>query len=148
MNNKIVPSIWFASPGGKLDVVVTYYQGVFGDQFQPGKVMAFGDTPSGHTEVCEVQLFGRKYAWMSTATEHQPLNDAISFVINCEDQAEIDRYWNYFTKEGMESQCGWCVDKFGLRWQVLPRNFGQLLGKPNGAAVMMKQRKIVISEYN
>lgn len=84
---------------------------------------------------------------MSTASEHHPLNDAISFMINCKDQEEIDKYWNYFTAEGNESQCGWCNDKYGLRWQVLPENFGMLMQKPNAWQVMMSQRKIVIAAY-
>ncbi len=84
---------------------------------------------------------------MSTAIEHHPLNDAVSFMINCEDQSEIDTYWNYFTLEGNESQCGWCTDKYGLRWQVLPKNLGELMSKPNSFKVMMNQKKIVIEEY-
>ena len=84
---------------------------------------------------------------MSTAIEHHPLNDAVSFMINCEDQNEIDIYWNYFTREGKESQCGWCIDKYGLRWQVLPKNLDELMSKPNSFKIMMNQKKIVIEEY-
>ena len=73
--------------------------------------------------MCNVTIFGQKYVLMSTALEHHPLNDAVSFMIYCEGQSEIDKYWNYFTQEGKESQCGWCVDKYGLRWQVLPKKF-------------------------
>ena len=74
---------------------------------------------------------------MSTEKEHHTFNDALSFTINCEDQKEIDKIWNYFTRDGKESQCGWCIDKFGLRWQVLPVNFGELVSKPNAWKVMM-----------
>lgn len=84
---------------------------------------------------------------MSTEEEHNKFNDALAFAINCEDQDEIDRYWDYFVKEGEESQCGWCIDKFGLRWQVLPKNLGELMSKPNSFEVMMKQKKIIIEEY-
>ena len=68
-------------------------------------------------------------------------------IINCIDQQEIDRYWNYFTACGEESQCGWCIDQFGLRWQVLPDNLPELMSGPNAFEVMMRQRKIIISEY-
>jgi predicted 3-demethylubiquinone-9 3-methyltransferase (glyoxalase superfamily) len=68
-------------------------------------------------------------------------------MLNCNDQVEIDKHWNYFTKEGKESQCGWCMDKFGLRWQIIPKNMGDLMSKPNAGQVMMKQTKIIIAEY-
>ncbi len=106
-----------------------------------------GDTPGGNTEMCTVMLFGQQYVFMNTASEHHPLNDAVSLMLNCENQEEIDTYWDYFTKEGKASQCGWCIDKYGLRWQVLPNNLGELMNKSNSFQVMMKQQKIVIAEY-
>jgi len=145
--NKIVPSIWFSTDGGKLSKVVEYYENIFGKDFEGGEIMPLGVTPSGNTELCEVNIFGQKYSLMNTEKEHQPLNDALSFTLNCEDQNEIDKYWNYFTHDGTESQCGWCIDKYGLRWQVLPQNFGELMSKPNSWGVMILQKKIVIEEY-
>ena len=88
---------------------------IFGKDFQHGQIMPLSDTPSGRTEICEVNILGQKYSLMSTAEEHHRLNDAISFIINCEDQNEIDKYCAYFTSDGEESQCGWCIDKYGLR---------------------------------
>jgi predicted 3-demethylubiquinone-9 3-methyltransferase (glyoxalase superfamily) len=64
-------------------------------------------------------------------------------MINCTNQNEINRYWDYFTDEGEESQCGWCI----LRWQVIPENLNELMSKPNAAEIMMKQTKIVIADY-
>ena len=146
-NNKIIPSLWFIAECGKISKVVEYYKKIFGSDFEEGKVIPLGETPSGNTELCEVKIFGRKYSFMSTEKEHHTFNDALSFTINCEDQKEIDKIWNYFTRDGKESQCGWCIDKFGLRWQVLPVNFGELMSKPNAWKVMMSQKKIVIEEY-
>lgn len=146
-NNKIIPSLWYHTEGGKLSVVTDYYKTIFGDDFQAGGIMPLGETPSGNTEMTHVQIFGQAYSMMSTATEHHKFNDALAFTINCDGQEEIDKYWNYFTQEGAEVQCGWCIDKFGLRWQVIPSNLGQLLSKPNAWEVMMKQKKIVIAEY-
>lgn len=145
--NKITPSLWFSADGGSISKILEYYQTIFSDDFEHGSIMPLGDTPSGKTEMCNVTLFGRNYAFMCTATPHHPLNDAVSFMIHCEDQAEIDKYWNYFTKEGKESQCGWCNDKYELRWQVIPRNLGELMSRPNAWKVMMGQKKIVIAEY-
>ncbi len=145
--SKIVPSLWFSTDGGSISKVIAYYKSIFGKDFQEGKIMPLGTTPSGHTELCEVHIFGQKYSMMNTEKEHQRFNDALAFTINCEDQHEIDKYWNYFIKEGAEVQCGWCIDKYGLRWQVLPTNFGELMSKPNAWQVMMKQKKIIIEEY-
>jgi predicted 3-demethylubiquinone-9 3-methyltransferase (glyoxalase superfamily) len=145
--NKIMPSLWFSTGDGILLKVVDYYKNIFGNDLQPGEIVNLGDTPSGHAEICEVLIYGQKYSLMSTAKEHHSLNDAFSLTIHCEGQEEIDRFWDYFTGEGTESQCGWCVDKYGLRWQVLPWNFGELMSKPGSWQVMMSQKKIVIADY-
>ena len=84
---------------------------------------------------------------MCTEKQHHPFNDAFSLIVNCDDQNEIDKYWNYFTREGKEVQCGWCTDKYELRWQVIPKSMGQLMSRPNAFNVMMRQKKIIIQEY-
>ena len=146
-NNKIVPNLWFNADSGSISKIIEYYKTIFFKDFEGGQIIPLGETPSGKTEMCNVTIFGQEYVLMSTAIEHHPLNDAVSFMIYCEDQSEIDKYWNYFTQEGKESQCGWCIDKYGLRWQVLPKNLGELMSKPNSFNVMMGQKKIVIKEY-
>jgi predicted 3-demethylubiquinone-9 3-methyltransferase (glyoxalase superfamily) len=145
--NKIIPSLWFNTDEGILINVIQYYKNIFGRNFEEGQIIPLGETPSGNTEMCEVKIFGQKYSFMCTEKEHHRFNDALAFTINCEDQNEIDKYWNYFIHEGQAVQCGWCIDKFGLRWQVLPENFGELMSKPNSWEVMMSQKKIVIDEY-
>jgi predicted 3-demethylubiquinone-9 3-methyltransferase (glyoxalase superfamily) len=145
--NKIVTNIWFSADGGKISKVVAYYKKIFGKDFSKGQRIPLGETPSGYTEMCEALIFGQKYILMSTEEEHHPLNDAISFIIHCDNQNEIDKFWNYFTAEGEESQCGWCIDKYGLRWQVIPKNLDELMAKSNAYEIMMKQKKIVIAEY-
>lgn len=146
-SQKISPSIWFATEGGKLAPVLEYYQEIFEEDLKAGPIIPLGDTPDGYAEMGSMEIYGQSYTLMSTAKAHHPLNDAVSFIINCEGQQEIDRYWNYFTAEGKAAPCGWCIDKFGLRWQILPHNLGALMSKPNAFAVMMKQEKIVIAEY-
>jgi predicted 3-demethylubiquinone-9 3-methyltransferase (glyoxalase superfamily) len=145
--HKIVPCIWLSADGGKLSGILSYYQNVFEHDFHAGHIIPLGQTPSGHAEVCEVSIYGEKYSWMCTQNEHQPCNDSVSFMIRCENQSEIDRFWNYFTREGEASQCGWCMDKYGLRWQIIPKNLGELMRKSNAMDVMMKQKKIIIEEY-
>ena len=146
-SNKIIPSLWFCNNTGKISSVVEYYKAIFGNDLEEGGMMPLGETPSGYTEICQVKIFGLTYSFMSTEQEHHPFNDALALTINCADQHEIDKYWNYFTREGEEVQCGWCIDKFGLRWQVIPENLGELMSKPNAWQVMMSQKKIVIAEY-
>ena len=145
--NKIVPCIWFHTGGGVLSPVLDYYNHIFSKDFQSGHVVPLGETPSGNAEMCEVILFGQKFVFMGTAQEHHTLNDAVPWMIYCKDQDEIDAYWNYFTTEGKASQCGWCIDKYGLRWQVLPHNLSELMQRPNAFQVMMGQTKIVIEDY-
>jgi len=145
--NKINPCLWFHTEMGSLSIVTDYYKTIFGDKIEVGNIIPLGKTPSGNAEMCDIHIFGQKYTLMSTEMEHHPFNDSIAFCIHCEDQTEIDTYWNYFTSEGKESQCGWCHDKFGLRWQIIPNNLGKLMSKPNSWKVMMNQKKIVIAEY-
>ncbi len=146
-NQVIVPSVWFHTPKGKLRDVVKYYRGVFGEAFAAGSITPLGKTPSGNAELCEVSLFKQPYSFMSTEKRHHPLNDAISLSLRCKDQAEIDHYWDYFTKKGKAAPCGWCIDYYGLRWQVVPKNMGKLMSKPGAWQVMMRQKKIIIAEY-
>jgi predicted 3-demethylubiquinone-9 3-methyltransferase (glyoxalase superfamily) len=87
-------------------------------------------------------LFNHVYRNLTSSFQRFDLVDHL-----CENQEEIDCFWNYFTEEGQESMCGWCIDKFGLRWQIIPANMSELMSKSNAGRIMMKQRKIVIAEY-
>jgi predicted 3-demethylubiquinone-9 3-methyltransferase (glyoxalase superfamily) len=146
-NNKITPFIWLTTEKGLLTEVIEYYRTVFEKDFKAGDITSLGQTLSGNTEMCEIIVFGQNYSLMSTEKEHHPLNDAISFIISCDGQNEIDHYWNYFTEDGKESQCGWCIDKYGVRWQIIPKNLKELMAKPNAYDIMMTQKKIIINTY-
>jgi len=147
MQNKITPSLWFSAISNDISEIVDYYKTVFGTAFVVDKTMDLGETPSGQAQLAHVSLFGQKYTFMRTEADHAHFNDSMSLTVQCDDQAEIDLFWNYFTKEGKEVQCGWCHDKYGMRWQVIPKNLEELLNRPNGWNVMMGQVKIVIGEY-
>ena len=76
--------------------------------------------PAGSVEVVEFTLFGQPFKAMS-AGPHHDFNDAISMVVQCDNQKELDRYWNAIEKNGGQPQaCGWIIDKWGLRWQIVP----------------------------
>lgn len=147
MKNKIIPSLWFSSIPNDIDEILAYYGAIFGQAFVVNKTTNLGETPSGDTQIAQVSIFDQHYLLMRTEKEHAHFNDALALTLHCEDQNEIDLFWNYFTKEGEDIQCGWCIDKYGLRWQVIPQNLEELLKRPNAWNVMMKQKKIVISEY-
>ena len=73
-------------------------------------------------------------------------NESISFIVWCADQDEIDDYWSKLSHVPESEQCGWCKDRFGVSWQVIPRSMGELTRTPAQVQVMMQQKKIVISE--
>ncbi|TAM66541.1 MAG: VOC family protein [Microbacteriaceae bacterium] len=73
-------------------------------------------------------------------------NESISFVVSCADQAEIDRYWSKLSHVPEAEQCGWCKDRFGVSWQIIPENMADLTRRPEQIGVMMSQKKIMIAE--
>ena len=138
--NKISPCIWLTAYEGHLLPVIEYYQTVFEAAFQAGSIVPLGETPSGYAEMSEVLIFGQTFTVMNTENPHHPLNDAVSLMIHCDGQEEIDHYWNYFTLDGKEAPCGWRSDKYGLRWQLLPKNLAELMSMPHSMKVLMQQR--------
>jgi len=113
------------------------------------------DSPSGPAEsvhVVEFTLLGQSFMSIS-AGPHDPFNDAISFLVNCASQAEIDRYWDALLKNGGKPQaCGWIIDKYGVRWQIVPIALGEMIANPDKvkamrvAQAMMRQVKFDIAK--
>jgi predicted 3-demethylubiquinone-9 3-methyltransferase (glyoxalase superfamily) len=73
-------------------------------------------------------------------------NEAVSLLVECEDQAEIDYFWNKFSAVPASEQCGWLKDKYGLSWQIIPKNMGDLLQSKQQVDIMLKMKKIVIAD--
>lgn len=95
----------------------------------------------------EFELLGMRFIAINAGPEFKP-NEAVSFMIRCKDQAEIDYYWEKLTSDGgQQSVCGWCKDKYGYSWQVIPENWEELSKKPGYFKVMMSQKKIILAEY-
>jgi predicted 3-demethylubiquinone-9 3-methyltransferase (glyoxalase superfamily) len=87
--------------------------------------------PVGSVRVVDFHLFGQRFQAM-TAGPHHDFNDAISIVVTCEDQQEIDRYWNAFLEAGGKEQaCGWVTDRFGVRWQIVPASLDDMMADPD-----------------
>ena len=72
--------------------------------------------------------------------------EAISFVVRCDNQQEVDYYWSKLTAGGTESPCGWLKDKFGLSWQIVPARMAELIKNPKAMQAMMKMKKLDIAE--
>lgn len=93
----------------------------------------------------EFLLFGQKFVAINAGPEFT-FNEAVSFLVECEDQEEIDYYWENLTKNGgTESVCGWCKDKYGLSWQVCPKGMDKLIKNPQAYMNMMNMKKINIA---
>jgi predicted 3-demethylubiquinone-9 3-methyltransferase (glyoxalase superfamily) len=143
ITQKITPFLWYQKDALAIG---RYYQSVFGSQnVEIVGEDQFSDTPSGTVEVMTLKIFGTEFRIM-TAGEYEPFNGAISFEVTCADQNEIDTYWNVLTKEGREMQCGWCADKYGVRWQIVPENMGQYISTKAGMEAMLTMKKLVIKD--
>jgi predicted 3-demethylubiquinone-9 3-methyltransferase (glyoxalase superfamily) len=100
-------------------------------------------------KIVEFVLFGQPFMAMS-AGPLDPFNHAVSFVVNCDDQAELDRYWNALLDGGSAEQCGWLKDRFGLYWQIVPTVLDAMIAEPDRARAkrasdaLMKMVKIDI----
>src|SRR6202023_204146 len=101
-------------------------------------------------KIVEFVLSGQPFIAMS-AGPLDPFNHAVSFVVNCDDQAELDRTWNALLEGGSAEQCGWLKDRFGLSWQIVPTVLGQMMADPDrikakrAADAMLKMVKIDIA---
>jgi len=147
---KITPSLWF---DGNAKEAVDFYISVFphseilSTSYYPSEGLAeFQKDMAGKELSLEFMLHGQRFAAINAGPEFK-FSEAISFVISCEDQEEIDNYWGKLSSVPESEQCGWCKDKFGLSWQIVPANMGELMQKPEAFAHMMQMKKIVIADF-
>ena len=154
VNQKIVPCLLFTDNRfGKANEAVQFYTSVFTNSEMNG-ILFYDEKEMPQKEIVKHAQFvleGNVYMAMDGAGEHNyAFNEAISFVINCDTQEQIDYYWNSFTKDGgEESNCGWCKDKFGVSWQVVPSILEKLMNQPEKAPgvveAFMKMKKFDIA---
>ena len=95
----------------------------------------------------EFELSGNRFVAINAGPDFS-FNESISFSIECEDQAEIDYYWERLSRVPEAEQCGWCKDQFGLSWQVVPKDMDALMQHSNAFANMMLMKKIVIADFS
>jgi len=150
MKNKVTPFLWFDK---NLPEIIKFYKNVFPDLKVINK-SGMSDTPSGNVQMATVKFAGREYQMMA-AGPYFKFTEAFSLVISCNDQKQVDSFWKKLTADGgSESQCGWCKDKYGLSWQVVPKQLPKLLSHKNkevssyAQQQMMKMKKIIIKDLS
>ena len=120
VRSKIFPHFWYAEDA---EEAAAFYASIFPDSRVERVTPLLSESPSGppgSVKVVDFTLFGQRFQAM-TAGPHDDFNDAVSMVVLCDDQAELDRYWNALLEGGGWAQaCGWLIDRFGLRWQIVP----------------------------
>ena len=125
--SKIFPHLWYAKDA---EAAARFYASIFPDSRVERVTPLLSESPSGppgSVQVVDFTLFGQRFQAM-TAGPHHEFNDAISIVVLCDDQAELDRYWNALLEGGGQEQaCGWLIDRFGVRWQIVPTILDQML---------------------
>lgn len=150
MEQKITPFLWFDD---NAEEAMNFYTSVFKNSriVNVSRNTEAAPGPDGAVLVGEIEIEGMRFLLLNGGPIFK-FNESVSFMIHCEDQAEVDYFWNKLTEGGEESQCGWLKDKFGLSWQVTPKVLVELLSDPDREkanrvmAEMMKMGKIVIQD--
>jgi predicted 3-demethylubiquinone-9 3-methyltransferase (glyoxalase superfamily) len=127
---KIVPHLWFPD---RVEEAARFYVSLFPDSRIESVTPIPADTPSGpagSVSVVEFTLAGQAFMAIG-AGPLDPFNHAVSFLVNCDDQAEIDRLWDALCAGGTPEQCGWVRDRYGLVWQISARILGELMSDPD-----------------
>ena len=130
---KIFTALWYAK---EAEEAAKFYASVFPDS-RVNRVWALPSEspsgPAGSVKVVDFTVLGQRFQAMS-AGPHHDFNDAISLVVLCEDQQELDRYWNALLQGGGKPQaCGWLIDRFGVRWQIVPEILEEMMADKDRA---------------
>jgi predicted 3-demethylubiquinone-9 3-methyltransferase (glyoxalase superfamily) len=149
---KIVPHLWYVR---EAEEAARFYATVFPDSHVDRVTTLPVESPSGpagSVSVVEFTLCGQAFMAISAGPHHE-FNDAVSFIVNCGSQAEVDRYWNAIEKNGGKPQaCGWIIDRYGVRWQIVPTVLGEMMASKDkakskrAAEEMLRQVKLDIAK--
>lgn len=147
-HKKMAACLWVEKDAKK---VARYYLSVF----KKGKLkeyQAYKDSPNGPFDLAYIEILGQEFLILAAGAQFK-FNEAVSFIINCKDQAEVDYYWKKLTANGgSEGPCGWLKDKYGLSWQVNPVQLDKLMTHKNKAKrdyafnAILKMKKIIIAD--
>lgn len=144
---KITPFLWFED---NLKEAVEYYTSIFKDSKIVNKEVYENGEP---VITATFELLGQRFMALQGGKQPFTFNESVSFFVDCEDQAEVDYYWNALTANGgQESMCGWLKDKYGLSWQIIPKQLMRLMGDKDQQKAqrvmqaMLKMRKIIVAD--
>ena len=138
---EITPNLWFDTEGKD---AAEFYVSVFPNS-QITNVSYYGEAgprPAGTVLTVDFVLDGQRFTAINGGPEFK-FDEAVSFLINCADQDEVDSYWSKLTEGGEEGQCGWLKDKFGLSWQVVPAEMEKLLTDPDSGRAERAMRAML-----
>ncbi len=151
-NSKIFPHLWYVE---EAEEAARFYVSIFPDSRVDSITPLLSESPSGpagSVTVVDFTLFGQRFQAISAGPHHE-FNDAISMVVHCDDQAELDRYWDALLEGGGKEQaCGWLIDRFGLRWQIVPAVLDEMMRDKDASRskrvsdAVLKMVKIDIAE--
>ena len=147
---KITPFLWFDN---QAEDAVNFYTSIFKNS-KTGNVSLYGEAgpgKPGSVMVATFELEGQKFTAINAGPQFK-FTEAISFVVDCKSQEEVDYFWDKLSAGGSESKCGWLKDKFGLSWQIVPDMLGRLMSDPDPEKskrvmmAMLSMRKIIIAD--
>lgn len=141
---RITPFLWFDS---NAEEAVDFYLSVFKNSRRIAELRAADEVqgPVGSVVTITFEVDGQQLIALNGGPNFK-FTEAISLVVNCATQEEIDEYWSKLTDGGAEIQCGWLQDRFGLFWQVVPANIAELLRYPKAFEAMLSMKKLVIAD--
>ena len=144
---KITPFLWFSD---NAEEAANYYVSVFANskivttmRYDAASAEASGQA-EGSVLTVSFQLDGQDFTALNGGPVYQ-FSEAISFVVECENQEEIDYYWSKLSAVEEAGQCGWCKDKFGVSWQIVPKNLDELISNPGGMKAMLEMKKLDVA---
>jgi predicted 3-demethylubiquinone-9 3-methyltransferase (glyoxalase superfamily) len=153
LRQRITPVLMFTRDVcGKAEEAINYYASVFPDaNAQVFARYAPGEEPDqeGTVKFAQFILGGQEFGAMDSAWKHDFIfNEAVSFIVNCKDQEEIDYFWDKLSAVPEAEQCGWVKDKYGVSWQIIPENMGELMSRnlEKTTPVMLEMKKIIIED--
>jgi predicted 3-demethylubiquinone-9 3-methyltransferase (glyoxalase superfamily) len=127
--HKITPFLWFDN---QAEEAMNHYVSIFKNS-KVGKITRYGDAgpgPKGSVMIASFELEGQPFTALNGGPQFK-FTEAVSFVVDCETQAEVDELWEKLSAGGQEGQCGWLKDKFGLSWQIVPKALVELMSDPD-----------------